>query len=155
VDAGRAVAASGMTDGLAYFEWSAPDDAEPGDPETWRGCMPALGRTVDERTIAADMAAMAPAQFRRAYLNQWPDETGEGWRVIARCVDGGGAVSVRNPGEHQAVRRAAAAPYAAGSVCVRCGGRSCRASRGIWITPTTGPATWVRLTLAAPCCEHS
>jgi hypothetical protein len=41
--------------------------------------MPALGRTVDEKTIATDMAAMAPVEFRRAYLNQWPDESSLGW----------------------------------------------------------------------------
>jgi phage terminase large subunit-like protein len=43
-DAGRTVAGAGMTDDVAYFEWSAPDDADVGDPATWRGCMPALDR---------------------------------------------------------------------------------------------------------------
>jgi phage terminase large subunit-like protein len=86
VDAGRALAESGLSGGMAYFEWSAPDDVEPGDPATWRACMPALGRTVDEQTVAADMAAMPPAEFCRAYLNQWYDESNVGWAVISRDV---------------------------------------------------------------------
>lgn len=86
VDTGRTVAGAGLTDGLAYLEWSAPDEADPGDPATWRGCMPALGHTVDEATIAADLAVMNPAEFRRAYLNQWPEVALEGWRVIPRDV---------------------------------------------------------------------
>lgn len=86
VDAGRTVVGAGIVDGFAYHEWSAPDDAEPGDPATWAACMPALGITVDESTIAADMAAMAPPEFRRAYLNQWPDATFEGWKVIPKDV---------------------------------------------------------------------
>jgi len=86
VDAGRTVAQAGLTDGFAYFEWSAPDEADPGDPATWRACMPALGHTVDEATIAADLAAMDPAEFRRAYLCQWPEVAMEGWRVIPRDV---------------------------------------------------------------------
>lgn len=84
VNAGRTVAQAGLTDGLAYQEWSAPDEADPTDRATWRACMPALGHTVDEATIAADMASMDLAEFRRAYLNQWPEVALEGWRVIPR-----------------------------------------------------------------------
>jgi hypothetical protein len=46
--------------------------------------MPALGRLAQVETIRADLANMAVAEFRRAYLNQWPDETAEGWAVVAR-----------------------------------------------------------------------
>ncbi|MGH9002702.1 MAG: terminase large subunit domain-containing protein [Acidimicrobiia bacterium] len=83
VDAGRTAATLGLP-GVAFFEWSAPADADPGDPAVWRACMPALGHTVDEATVQADLAAMAPAEFRRAYLNQWPDESDAGWRTIDR-----------------------------------------------------------------------
>lgn len=86
VDAGRLAADSGLTGGLCYFEWSAPPDADISDPATWRQFMPALGHTVDEATIAADLAAMDPAEWRRAYGNQFSDEADEGWRVIPRDV---------------------------------------------------------------------
>lgn len=70
---GREQAQMGVRDGFAYFEWSAPDDAEIDDRDVWRECMPALGHTISERSIAAELAAMAetPNDFRRAYLNQW------------------------------------------------------------------------------------
>lgn len=61
--------------GLAYFEWSAPDDADPADPRTWRSCMPALGHTINEDAIAADFKSMQLIEFQRAYLNQWPDRS--------------------------------------------------------------------------------
>lgn len=73
-DAGRRSVENG--DGLiCYFEWSAEDDADPGDPDTWLGCMPALGHTVTLDTIRAEYeAALATpdglAGFRRAALNQ-------------------------------------------------------------------------------------
>jgi phage terminase large subunit-like protein len=82
--AGRAAAEMGVGDGVACFEWSAGDGVNPADPATWRGCMPALGRLVDERTVAADLASMGVAEFKRAYLNIWPDPSGEGWQVFER-----------------------------------------------------------------------
>jgi phage terminase large subunit-like protein len=82
VEAGRFHAEAGITSGVAYFEWSAPPDADPGDPATWYGCMPALGRTVREEAIRADFASMKLVEFRRAYLNQWPDEAPDEWQVI-------------------------------------------------------------------------
>lgn len=68
VEAGRA-SVSDPDSPIAYFEWSASEDADPDDPETWRSCMPALGLTVAEEAVAADHASMKPAEFRRAYLN--------------------------------------------------------------------------------------
>jgi hypothetical protein len=46
--------------------------------------MPALGRLVDVATIRADLASMGLREFRRAYLNQRPDVTDEGWSIINR-----------------------------------------------------------------------
>jgi hypothetical protein len=65
----------GSTTGLAYFEWSAPFDCDPGDPEVWMGCMPALGYTIalqdiyDEYTKAVSSGKVS--DFKRAYLNLW------------------------------------------------------------------------------------
>jgi terminase large subunit-like protein len=86
VEAGRFAAEAGITAGVAYFEWSAPPEADPGDLATWYGCMPALGRTVREDAIAADYQTMKLDEFRRAYLNQWPSETPEEWQVIPKAA---------------------------------------------------------------------
>ena len=71
VDDGRARVEAGSREGVAYFEWSAPDDAPVDDPATWRATMPALGRTVSEDVIRADLEAMGETEFARAYLNRW------------------------------------------------------------------------------------
>lgn len=83
VEAGRLAAGAGL-DGMAYFEWSAAEGTDVSDPETWEAFMPALGHTIDQAVVAADMAAMAPTEWRRAYANQWPDESEEGWAVVDR-----------------------------------------------------------------------
>ena len=71
VDDGRARVEAGERAGVAYFEWSAPDDWVVSDRETWRAAMPALGLTIDEETVAADFATMDQGEFARAYLNRW------------------------------------------------------------------------------------
>lgn len=71
VDAGRQAVADGVTESVAYFEWSAEDGADASDPKVWAGCMPALGFTVDESAIKADSLTMDTGEFRRAYLNRW------------------------------------------------------------------------------------
>ena len=87
VDAGRTSAELGVTDGLAYFEWSARDDTDVTDPTTWGEFMPALHRTISPATVQADLASMPLPEWRRAYANQWLDETADGgWRVIPKDV---------------------------------------------------------------------
>lgn len=81
--AGRTAATSGL-DGTAYFEWSADPSLDPGDPQTWKQSMPALGVLCTEERVAKDMAAMPPAEFKRCYLNLMPDEADAGWRVFSR-----------------------------------------------------------------------
>lgn len=84
VDAGRDRVKAGITHSVAYFEWSAPEDADPADLATWYACMPALGHTVRETAIRADFESMKLREFRRAYLNQWPDAAPDEWLVIPR-----------------------------------------------------------------------
>ena len=80
--AGRTRALAGST---AFFEWSAAEDADPGDPETWWSCMPALGRTVTESAVRGEFERLDLDDFRRAYLAQFPDERpADEWRLIAR-----------------------------------------------------------------------
>jgi hypothetical protein len=86
VEGGRLAADAGLTSGNAYFEWSAPEDADPSDPATWRACMPALGYTVTEAAVRAEFQSMELAEFRRAYLNQWVDEATDEWQVIGKAA---------------------------------------------------------------------
>ncbi len=71
VEAGRQRCADGHHQGVAYFEWSADDDADRSDPATWWATMPALGHTITEAAVRADFESMDPAEFDRAYLNRW------------------------------------------------------------------------------------
>jgi phage terminase large subunit-like protein len=86
IDAARQAAADGVTTGSAFFEWAAVPGDDINDPATWRRCMPGLGFLAEEATIAADIKSMSLAEARRAYLNLWPDEIGEGWQVIPQSV---------------------------------------------------------------------
>jgi hypothetical protein len=82
--AARTCAELGMPDGHCLVEWSAADDADPLDPATWWGCMPALGHTITEATVRSDLGGMGPVQFSRSYLNRRPTADDEGWRLISR-----------------------------------------------------------------------
>jgi phage terminase large subunit-like protein len=82
VTRGRELVVAGAQEGLAYFEWSAHEDADPEDPATWRGCMPALGYTVTEAAIAAEFLTMGLADFKRAYLNMWGPKHSKAATVI-------------------------------------------------------------------------
>jgi hypothetical protein len=100
VKAGRKQLEAGTPSSTAYFEWSAPDDADPLALETWLGCMPALERpvpgfrsTITEAAIRAELQSMLDEHgvdgldlFRRAYLNQWPDGMPVGWHVIGSAA---------------------------------------------------------------------
>ncbi|MEU0369098.1 terminase [Streptomyces sp. NPDC006283] len=55
---------------IAYFEWFAPEDMPRDDPATWRATLPALGITVTEAVIRAELEKLDPAEFDRAYLNR-------------------------------------------------------------------------------------
>lgn len=86
VDAGRTAADAGMVDGVCYFEWSAPADADISDEATWWACMPAMGHKVEPATIRADLAAMDLAEFARAYMNWWASESNQGWTIVSRAA---------------------------------------------------------------------
>jgi Phage Terminase len=85
VEQGRARVAAGQRSTVAYFEWAAREGSDPGDPATWWGCMPALGRTVRPETIAAEYDRLELADFCRAYLNWWPSEIPADWLVISEA----------------------------------------------------------------------
>lgn len=86
VDAGRA-STTATPCGLAFFEWSAPGDADPAAEATWRAAHPALDATISVDVFAADFAAMQLREFRRSHLNQWADDLADaGWKVIDRAA---------------------------------------------------------------------
>lgn len=102
VEIGRALVAEGRRRGYAYFDWSAPEDADPGDEAVWLACMPAVcpdppcrcgGRewrhTVTLEAIRAEYEKALDScrlnEFRRAYLNQWvPKDVDGDWLVISQ-----------------------------------------------------------------------
>jgi phage terminase large subunit-like protein len=91
VEAGRRAVAEGRRSGLAYFEWSAPQDADPGDESVWRACMPALGHTISIEAMRAEYAKAVDEgklnEFRRAFLNQWvPKDVPDDWLVIPEAA---------------------------------------------------------------------
>jgi phage terminase large subunit-like protein len=84
VEDGRARAEMGLTDTGCYVGYSFADDEDPADPVTWRRRMPALGITVSEETVKADLDLMDLAEFRRAYGCQWPEVAKPGWGVVGQ-----------------------------------------------------------------------
>ncbi len=71
VDAGRSAVERGLDTGIAFFEWSAEENADPDDPATWWSCMPALGHTITEDVVRHARLTMSDGDFRRSMLNQW------------------------------------------------------------------------------------
>ena len=111
--AGKAAVEQDRRSGLAYFEWSAPQDADPGDEAVWWGCMPALGRTISIDAIRAEYLKAVDQgtvnEFRRAYLNQWvPKDVPDSWLVIPELAWGG----LADPESHPEPRVVLSAAFA-------------------------------------------
>lgn len=90
VELGRAVVENELGTGICFFEWSADPDADPADPATWVGCMPAYGLTALPEAVANFQRTMKPNEFRRAFLNIADTEAApeqvipaETWRALA------------------------------------------------------------------------
>jgi hypothetical protein len=83
IDLGRSCVANQENEGVAYFEWSSDPEADPADPKTWASCIPSLGVTIDERSLRHSQRTMPPAQFARAFLNQF---TASDERVIPAAL---------------------------------------------------------------------
>jgi hypothetical protein len=87
VESGRAAAEAGRTSGIAYFDWSCPDELDPCDPESWPIYHPAYGRTIGREAIAAALELLGPDDFARAYGNRWVATTARvipapAWRSV-------------------------------------------------------------------------
>ncbi len=71
VESRRQLVAAAVTKGTAYVEYSAEDGADHTDPAVWAACNPALGITITEEAIKAELASLGEAEFRRSRLCQW------------------------------------------------------------------------------------
>ena len=80
VETGRHAATADRGSGIAYFEWSIPDEADIEDPEVWWAHMPALGWTIQPAAVAHALETMEEPEWRRAYGNQRTRAAGE--RII-------------------------------------------------------------------------
>jgi hypothetical protein len=65
--------------GVALFDWSLPDDADPTDLDVVAAHHPAHGITIGDDALRAAQATLPPGEFARAYGNR---QTGAGERVI-------------------------------------------------------------------------
>jgi hypothetical protein len=72
--------------GVAYFEWSADDQAadyDPADPAVWRASHPSLGYGFREDELAVLWATKtSTAEFERSYLNVWPRPS----EIVAQAI---------------------------------------------------------------------
>lgn len=75
VDRGREAAAQ-VGAGLAYFEWSAPEDRDTYDEDGWT-FHPALGHTITMQDLRDAAAANSRGNFERSYLNRWTASAAE------------------------------------------------------------------------------
>jgi hypothetical protein len=67
---GRLAAEEDKGSGIAYFEWSVPEDEDIDDEEVWWRYMPALGYTIGVEEVRHLRQTMSDGEFRRAICNQ-------------------------------------------------------------------------------------
>jgi hypothetical protein len=80
--AGRSKVETDVGHGGAYFEWSAPENADPGDEDVWWNCMPALGYTVPIKNVREDFGGLDLIDFMAEYLGIWPTGNLPLWTTI-------------------------------------------------------------------------
>lgn len=69
---------SGQAARLAYYEFSAPPDADLDDPAAWAMANPALGRRLSEEFVATERDAMDDVSFARERLSIEEDPSAAG-----------------------------------------------------------------------------
>jgi len=87
IERGRARVDADIRRGTCYVEFGAQPGMDPADPATWWSCMPALGHTILERSVAADFdGGMNLADFEAEYLSQEPLVGTPSWKVVPRTL---------------------------------------------------------------------
>jgi hypothetical protein len=76
VTKGRAAVEAGRRSGMAYFEWSCPDELDPCASSSWEQYHPAYAITIGVAQMRAALEELGPAGFARAYGNRWPEGMG-------------------------------------------------------------------------------
>jgi hypothetical protein len=89
VEQGRAAALADRREGVAFFEWSCPDDLDPCSEDSWPLFHPAFGRTIHAPAMRSALELLGPDEFARAYGNRWTANLArviplDAWR---RCAD--------------------------------------------------------------------
>lgn len=111
VEVGRALVLDDVRRGTAYFEWSAPEDADPSDVDVWLDCMPALHRpdcppkckahtvaiTAIRNELEKALRSGKLSDFRRAYLNQWVLKPRDGEETVLGNWSGCQVLDVDRP----------------------------------------------------------
>lgn len=84
----REAGIAGENERLAYFEWSAPDDADPASWDARAAANPGAGYRITPEYIEMEYRspAMSPRQFavERLGIGDWPDTGEDAGRVISR-----------------------------------------------------------------------
>jgi hypothetical protein len=68
---GKRAAEEGRSTGIAFFDYSIPDDGDPTDLETVCMYHPAVGHTIGREFLAAERDSMEPNDFAREYAGRW------------------------------------------------------------------------------------
>jgi phage terminase large subunit-like protein len=117
---------SGEAGRLAYFEWSAPDDADLLDRHAWAQANPGYGIRISEDSVEAELV-LDPVDFARERLGIWQDPSGASvfgpgtWEALADPASQAGktvtfAVDVTPDRDHASI--AVASPVEGGKVHV-------------------------------------
>ena len=88
-DLGRAAVADDMRQGIAYFEFTIPDDADPLDESIWPEYYPAIGDGLvrpEELRSELSTGRMTPESFAAEFFGRWPgDNVVTAWQAIGRA----------------------------------------------------------------------
>lgn len=80
---GRARVEAGVNHGVAFFDFSAAEGMDPGDPATWWSFHPGLiSGSIPEGAIQADFEAFDLVDFEAEYLGWAPQESVGRWKVV-------------------------------------------------------------------------
>src|SRR5215469_4408229 len=84
----RARGVAGGDPSLAFFEWSAEEGDDPGDPVTWAKANPAMGIRITPEYIARERSALSEAAFaaERLTIGRYPLDAADAWAVIPRAA---------------------------------------------------------------------
>jgi hypothetical protein len=77
----------GSSGRLAYFEWSAPADADLDDPQAWASANPGLGIRIEAEFVEAERSALPEIEFARERLGIWADGTRDAAIDLALWTD--------------------------------------------------------------------